>query len=624
MSDLHMGTSGLRVSQYALNTTAHNLANVDTEGFVRQQTLLQDTQYLKQGWTSFNTLQSGLGVSTQVVRQVRDVFLDKSYRQESGRKGFYTSQYETINEIENLFGELQGVAFQNSIEDFWISLQEISKQPDSLVARASFIETSVSFIERAENISNQLKKYQVNLNTQIRDNVERVNEIGARITTLNNSISFYECSTIEHANDLRDERNLLLDELSKLVKIKYREAADGRVSVSIEGVAFVTDDFFYKMSTETVLERYMRENPYADLSQMANNDNSSMLIPIWPAYGNDKVFNFDVVPDSAANTDIGSLKGLLLARGEKAANYLDIPIMPSKEDYTDTDGLFDEDEYNAALTEYDAGVYKYNKNIAPSVIQTVQAQFDQLIHSVVTMINDCLCPNKEVTLMGGETVTYSDGSVRTYEDGVKIYILDEENAGIGMDGPPGTKGEELFSRKSQPRYSEPGEITIMHADGTVETLIARIYVEEDKTNNYTLYTLGEIRINQAILENKSKLPISANTETGDYDIKKIEELITKWQEPLTTLSPNTLTKNTVTEYYNSFISELAVWGERLNKTSQNQDTLVLSINNERQQLMGVSSDEELTNIIKYQHAYNAAARYINVINEMLEHIITRL
>ena len=572
MSSLYIGVSGLGVSQNSLNTTAHNLANVDTKGFVRQQVVQVDSAYLNWGVTHISTLQSGLGVEIATVRQVRDMFLDKSYRKELGRQGFYEVQYEAVEEVESLFGELEGASFQDSQEDLWISLQELAKEPDSIVTRAAVIQTAVKIIERAENISKQLNAYQINLNTQISNKVNRVNEISEGIHSLNDKILHYESNGMEHANDLRDQRNNLLDELGQIVNITYKEKADGVVTVNAEGVPLVTEDKAYKMGTETISQ------------------DSDMLKPVWIDHGNVDVFNLDRATSSNDNTDIGSLKGLLVSRGSETANYTDIPL---KKNYAS------DVAYNTAVTDY-------NNKIDASVIKTVQAQFDQLIHGIVTTINDILSPNKEVTLTTG----------------TKVKILDKANAPVGMDSDK-TMGEALFNRKSMDRYRNPTAAEIATSGGAITT-DSRIYNEEDPTNNYSLFTLGEIEVNPAILSNYSKIPLSSNTGSGDYDIKTAEALLSQWQQPFATISPNTLTVNNFNDYYTSLISELANRGEQLNSISTNQASMVNSIDSQRQQTAGVSSDEELTNLIKYQHAYNASARYISVISDMLEHVITRL
>lgn len=555
---LYVGVSGLNVSQAALNVTSHNLANVDTKGFVRQQAILTDSNYIKWGESYISSMQKGFGSDFSTVKQVRDTFLDQAYRQETGRQAFYESQFSAVDEIEGLFGELEGVAFQGTLNDFWVALSELAKEPESIVARTSLIQTAVNFIERTEIISNQLNEYQINLNTQISKQVTRINEIGDEIKSLNLKIRHYESTGQEKANDLRDQRNSLMDELSKIVSITYKEDSKGVVTINVEGVPFVTGDTVYKLRTEKVSQ------------------GTEMLKPVWNAHGNVDLFNFDKAPSSNNNTDIGSLKGLMIARGYKQANYTDIPI---RENFTSD-------------TSYQQAVLEYNNKIGSSVIMTAQAQFDQLIHGIVTTINDILCPNT--------TTTLPDGSV--------ARVLDED-APVGLD-PKLTAGEALFNRKNTDRYSD--------------YMGYKVYNEEDKNNNYSLFTLGEIEVNQNLLQNISLIPLSDKDRTGEHDLVAARELLRKWQEPFATLSPNTLTVNNFSDYYTSFISEIANRGEQINTISKNQATMVASIDNQRTEITGVSSDDELTNLIKYQHAYNAAARYVNVVSEMLEHIIMNM
>jgi flagellar hook-associated protein FlgK len=573
LGGISIGVSGLKVSQAALNITAHNLANVDTAGYVRQQAVLTDFNYVNVGNGFQSTLQQGNGVNFATVKQVRDIFLDQAYRQEIGRKAYYQTQYEAVGEIEGYFGELEGETFQGSLNKLWTSLQELAKEPDSVVTRASFVQTAVAFTERADNISKQLNDYQLNLNTQINEHVSRINEIGNTIKKLNLQIRQYEATGTEKANDLRDQRNGLLDELGKYAGMTYKEDANGIVNVKLEGADFVTDDTVFEMQAVPVSET------------------SDMLKPVWISHGGVDVFNLNNPVSSENKNDVGLLKGLLTARGYKQANYTDIP---HRENY-ETD------------TEYNEAVYDYNNKIEPSIIMTVQSQFDQLIHGITTTINDVLSPNKEVTLT----------------DGTKIKILDEKNAPVGLDDNK-TMGEALFNRKSISRYSEPQEIQIINEEGGYETVTARVYQEEDPKDEYSLFTAGQIEINPKILQNYAYIPLSSNSGSGDYDVKTANDLISKWQAEFTTLSPNTLTKNNFNNYYNSFISEIANRGEQFNTISTNQSSMLESIDSQRTAVTGVSSDDELSNMIKYQQAYNASARYISVVSDMLDNVVNKL
>jgi len=588
MSSLYTGVSGLQISQRGLNTTAHNLSNLETEGYVRQQTIQTDSFYANIGSNHISYLQVGHGATAAAITQVRDSFLDKSYRQELGRQKFYEAQYECATEMEEILGETEGVAFQDSVEELWVAMQELCKEPDSIVTRSSFIQTAVSFIERAETVYSQIKEYQLNLNSNIQNTVDRINEIADEIHRLNGEIQKYEAAGMEHANDYRDQRNLLLDELGGLASITYKEHASGVVTVMLENQMLVSEDMTYHMDT-----------------RLLDND-TGMIEPYWPAFGDIPVYSFNPLPSSEQNTDIGSLKGLLLVRGNKVGKHTDIPVEPDKADFTDeVDGFFYKEDYEEAYREYEKEVETFNMEIEASAIVCVQAEFDQLIHGIVTTINDILCPNKEVVNADGE----------------KILIFDEENAPVGMDE-NFTPGEALFNRKSMARYEKTTEF--IEVDGMFQEVEVWKYNEEDASNNYSLFTLGEIEVNPNILKDPSLIPLSTNDKTGDYAVEICHELMSEWQKPFSTLTPNEYKEHNFNEYYTEMIGALATRGEKFRNVYQGQETLVNSVENQRLATTAVSSDEELTNMIRFQQAYNASARYINEVSQMLEHLLNAL
>lgn len=142
-----------------------------------------------------------------------------------------------------------------------------------------------------------------------------------------------------------------------------------------------------------------------------------------------------------------------------------------------------------------------------------------------------------------------------------------------------------------------------------------------------MFTIDQIEINNEIANDYSKLPLSYNQYSGllgGFDMKTCQKLLDAWDVKGLKLDPNTLTTNNFQDYYTSMISSLANRGNVYNKMVSSQEDVVSKFENARQEVAGVSSDDELTNLIKYQHAYNASSRYINAINEMLEHLVTRL
>lgn len=570
MSSLYTGTSGIHVAQNAINTTAHNLANVDTKGFSRQQVIVTDGNYVTVGGNRLNSFRVGMGTSIAKVMTYRNEFYDQSYRKNNGRLGYYTAQYESITEVENLLGEMNGVAFQNSLSSLWETMQEVCKNPGDIVARANFINDAASFVLRAENVMNQLTKYQESLNTNIRDQVNQLNEYGRQLAELNKKISSAEAGNVERANDLRDQRDIVLDNLSKIVDVKYREDANGRVSIFVEGVKFVEEGTYNEMGLAPI-------------------DGSAVLLnPVWPHLDNIDVFDTSrELVSGDSGTDVGYLKGLILGRGNKQANYTDIPIEPVSGDFAN------QADYEAAMREYNAAVREYNKTIDVSSIMSMQAQFDQLFHGVVKMINDTLCPKKTIT-----------------EDGVTYTVLDTEKAPVGMDADK-SMGLELFVRKNINNM----ETKVIGG----ETYL--VYPDEDPNDICTLYTIGQIEVNQELLSNYSKLALSSNNGSNEFDQKTCDALIAKWREPFAVLGPGKLTKFDINSYYTNMVGELANKGNKYVTVAESQQLTVDTIDAQRQSVAGVSSDEELTNLIRFQHAYNASSRYITVVNNMLDTLL---
>lgn len=130
MGSLYIGASGLQNSQNALNTTANNLANLDTKGYVRQQVMFADRDYVTFGNAAISKQQAGLGVTIADVVHTRNRFLDQRYRLENGRQSFYESCAEATREAQSMFQELDGQQFQTALEEFWQSFAEFAKGPD--------------------------------------------------------------------------------------------------------------------------------------------------------------------------------------------------------------------------------------------------------------------------------------------------------------------------------------------------------------------------------------------------------------------------------------------------------------------------------------------------------------
>ena len=559
MGSIHVGSSGLQTSQNALNATAHNLSNVETKGYVRQQVLLGDRQYNYAASTAaVGPQQAGLGVEFSKIRQVRDYFLDLAYRKEVGRGSFYDTCYETTSELETLLGEMNGAAFQDTLDVLWTAVEELQKDPASSVTQGQFINVCNQFLDRAGSVYDGLANYQDNLNARIKDMVDNINEIGDKLCKLNHSILTVELSS-ETANDMRDQRNYLMDELAKYVQYDYTVNSDGVVEVRIEGETFVA-----RSKNQPFYMGYTKDQA------------TDFYTPTWPWADDQPVFDCSQEISTAKNTNIGQLKSMVLARGDRRANYSDV-----SSEYTDPVTGETVDLYNKGATGKMA--------TANSIVMNAMGELDQLVHKMVTDINNILT---------GEKSTIDAGGIPTYDN---VNDLPKE----------------LFVRLGTERYVEDG--------GQYK------YVEEDISrspmNVSSMYTLSNLKINPELIKQPTLLgyPDSGLLKAdGSVDQDKADGLTKAFSDFSLILNPNVTKISSYKEYYTDLVSMAANSGDVYKSFSDAQALTVDSLDDSRQQIMGVNSSEELSNMIKFQNAYNASSRFINAVNDMLEHLINRL
>ena len=266
------------------------------------------------------------------------------------------------------------------------------------------------------------------------------------------------------------------------------------------------------------------------------------------------VFDLERPISSITNTDIGSLKSTLLARGDHRATAQELKDI-------NPDG------------EYKAGWY--DTHISQSIIMNVQAEFDQLINAVVTKINGILKEAAEL-----ESASYPDST----------YLRD-------ANGNPYQLFEQIVADGS----------TCKLPDGTVVELG---------------WNVSNIEINIELRQSPTLLGFRLTDSSEDN--ATAEKLKKAFEEAIYTLNPNVQTPVCFVDYYKNLVSQVANTGSVFGDIMESQTVTVDSLFNAREQIIGVSSDEELTNMIMFQNAYNASSRYINVVSEMLEHILTTL
>jgi flagellar hook-associated protein 1 FlgK len=625
--------SGLRVSERGLFVTGHNIANVNTAGYVRQQAMIKNAPYVTvPSKTGF--FQYGLGADIQEIRQIRHAFLDNIYRQENTALGYWETRQKTFRDVEAIMAEPMEPGLQNALNKFWDAWQELSKEPDSLTVRALVRQRSEALVQQINHLGAQLDRLQNDLNTEIMVRIDEVNEITRQIAELNVAILKNEV-TGDSANDYRDQRNLLIDRLTKLVKVDVLEMQDGQIDITVGGYFIVQKG----VSTEL----YAAERNPGD--------------------------NFYVVKLAGTNIEVpirgGIIKGLMESRGEVsgAIGSFENGTPNTKVDvvfYVDTSTMTAADAADR-VDEYRNWLQVRGLDVNVTIVDVASANyFEEAVDGTTGLRADA---RKYAFLVTNGTITTPDGYKELQEalaaqgletsvvtnnlaawsdvyrsSGGKAYSLTEfsstdtdvyeafaqnmaadTNADIGVIEYSTNIVSDIRQRLNALINIMLREINYLHRSGMTMT--------DPPINGTDFFVpinparpleMGNIMLNP----NLADLANIAASKTGNNGDNANALEIANLRNKL--LISNNTGMVSLDDYYQDIILHLANNGADAARIAESQAKLVESADAYRTSITGVSMDEEMTNMIKFKFAYDAASRVLNIIDSMLELVVNRL
>jgi len=550
-SFLGLGTSysGLTANQRSLQVTSHNIANANTVGYTRQR---MDMQAYKPDRLPGGLGTLGLGVDVTAVKQIRDEFLDFKYRGENGKAGEWAARESVLKDIEAIMNEPTDSSIASVMDEFYEALHELTKTPETVTARTLVRQRAISLTKEISRMSTSFKDLQADLNIEFKSAVTDLNNHSSQISQLNKII--YE-SELEggKANDIRDQRNVLLDEMSELVDIQYYEDENKRFHVLLNGTAIVSH---YRHDELVTKNRETREH----------DDDAIDLVDVEWASG------------ASFKTSSGRIKGLMDARDNIDGNYKGIPYYVDKlNEFANTlTGQINMIHKNGYGLNGSTGVNMFTMNN-----MTTAEYEDHLLTKGLTQ-NDTAGPPIKVT----------SSVISALEDLDDDATLQEKQIAL-------TKNMSAILRNNE-EYS-----------GKTIKLIKDDYYIVDKIKASHLTIAKDLEDVNKIAASTTEEGLPGNGENA-LNIAKVRHN----QEMFEWGSPD--------DFMKSLISNLGVDAQEAYRVSSNQEVMLDSIINKRESISGVSLDEEMTNMIKFQKAYQASARMVNVFDEMLDLIVNRL
>lgn len=255
MYGFNTAVSGLLASQRALYVTNHNISNMNTDGYSRQVALQRATNPMSLPGIGY------LGTGTEIydIVRMRDSYVDFKYWNESAPKGEWEAKRTSLLEIEKLLGEPSDSSFRKYMDDFFSSLDELSKNPSDYAFRQPVKESALSLTKHINETAKRLENMRKETIFSIDTKVKQINDIADQVGNLNKQIYVLELDG-KSANDLRDKRELLVDELSKIVNVRVDESKDGKYRVNVGGISLVDHDYINKMEYKPKNSEYPYEN----------------------------------------------------------------------------------------------------------------------------------------------------------------------------------------------------------------------------------------------------------------------------------------------------------------------------------------------------------------------------
>ncbi|PLS17869.1 flagellar hook-associated protein FlgK [Bacillus sp. M6-12] len=662
---LEVARRGMLTQQAALFTTGHNIANANTPGYTRQRVNFVQTEPYPSASMNRPQIpgQMGTGVKAGDIQRIRDSFVDMQFRGENSKLGFWQSKAELLSQMEDVMNEQTDTGLAGTMDQFWEGLQDLAVQPQNDGARRVVRERGITLANTFNYTYNSLKAIQKDYRSEIDNSQDQINSLLRQINNINKQVADIE----PHGylpNDLYDERDRLIDELSSMMNIKVEaKATGGNSSANAEGIF----DIYLATSQGDILtdsnvppnqiklvdatagkangihimyeNRAVLDSPVTSIKFFELKQNESGFMS--PATDTDADNDASPVYKLTQFTDLnasGKLKGYIEGYGYKSD--------PTPADSTNGDDIV-KGLYNDMLADLDEMAYTF-------------ASHFNLVHRSGWSLNEIwngASNDKAFFSFGGAAPSDSNPKGAAANLKVADAILDDvENIAAAAEGnviagsmirnpvAAGTVGNVSITGIYEPE-SAPASFT--------NAKEIKVVVKFTTDNQWT-YELKGIDSNGAeiatatqtgsftgknpekvfgVTLDPSKISSQQNGDTWTYtfsasgvkssdeafigngsnalELSKVKDAMLDYGGDLTN----------VQSFYQGMIGRLGDNSSEALRMSKTAGVLKDSVEQRRMSISNVSLDEEMTNMIKFQHAYNAAARNITLVDEMLDKII---
>ena len=551
-STLSSAKLGLLAQQLAIEVTGQNVANVETEGYSRQDVSFEANT--PRGHIKYGGLhQLGTGVRIASIERAHDQFLFTQIMDEGDLTGSTEVKKEIFEQLEVLFNEGSGRSLNDALSLFFSSVHDLATNARGLPERVDLISKAEHLASTFNQTGNQLFTIQRNIDATIETEVAEINTLTTQIGKLNESIHANEPTSQYKANDLRDNRDRLVKELSKKIDIQLVQESDNQISLTLkDGTALVLKDQVFDLSTSINANNESFNDVYIDIGSTTKNITSTIKGGELRGYLDMRDTEVESILDK-----MNILSGSFIQEfnsihregfGIDGSSGLDF--------FTPLDVTVDHDADNTGTAVVSM------TNASPTTVSVDEFEI------AFTDSNEFTLNNLTTNASSG-TFTFTTGSTFNIKDGFAVAI-----SGTAASG------DKVTFSVSEDAASLMSVSSTITADG--QKIAAGTTTNGDGGNALLMADLQ----NELVFNS-----VTWSSESGSF---------------------------TFDEYYNAVVSTIGIESFSAQAILRQQEGVMLQLNSRRESISGVSIDEEMIKMIKFQQAYNASARMISMVDEMLD------
>jgi flagellar hook-associated protein 1 FlgK len=584
--------------QGAINTTSHNIANANTEGYSRQRVELQTTRpYCKPSMNSAaGPGQVGTGVQIVAINRVRDSFLDYQTRVELGVAGQFASRNKFLSQIENILNEPTDVGISKLFGKMFDAWHDLSLNPQTSNARSVVMEQASALADELNHTFNELSKLKENTQREIQQTVFEVNSILDQINQLNQEIIQVKVAG-QQPNDLMDRRDLLLDKLSEKFGIEIDKE-------NFEGI---------NLSTSNHAKNYQdKTSEFGGAPPIVDGKDANLVQRINPG----DVYRFSYIKD----------------------------MKPAK---------WEEGTKEVEITYYVGGDIKSEKNKRTLTVNIESEEdFKRLDEERVLWTDN-----------EGKPIIVDKDNIGHVWDGTESISLNKESGLKLFEPPSGEFRGQMSVQQDIDIYKEQLNKLAKALAFSVNAIHTQSNGMDGEAGDGILFfvngtggseeeiTAENIAVNKVIKENTMKIIAGVTSNSGEGDgkralaIAKLKDTLMAIQGIDRNTDRNqfikdhfdkneelggiyTITKNTegmtMDTYFNDIIGGLGVDEAEAKRMVKNQATVLAGFQQSKDSVSGVSLDEEFANLVQFNHCYQANAKIISTVDQLLDVVINGL